>query len=85
MIKIILSRTIGDRRITQTELSDATGIRLTTIGEWYNDMKDRIDLDLLDKMCESLDCPVGDILEYVPNKNPKVRKAESKKHKKRKP
>lgn len=81
MIKIVLSRKLGELRITQTELSNATQIRLTTIGDWYSDMKDSINLDYLDKICESLDCPVGDILEYVPNEHPKTRKAMPKKRK----
>ena len=84
MIKIVLSRKLGELRITQTELSNATHIRLTTIGDWYNDMKDTVDLEYLDKICEALDCPVGDVLEYVPNEKPKVRRAVPKAHKQRK-
>ena len=79
MIKIILSRTLGERRITQAELSKATRIRATTIGEWYNDMKDKLDLETLDKICEALGCPVSDVVIYVPNNPPKVRKANPKK------
>ena len=81
MIKIVLSRKLGELRITQTELSSATNIRRATIGEWFNDMKDTIDLEYLDRICESLDCPVSDILEYEPNKRPKTRKARPKKDK----
>ena len=81
MIKIILSRKLGDLRITQTELSNSTGIRLSTIGDWYYDMKDTLDTDTLDRICESLDCPVSDIVEWVPNEKPKARKAMPKKYK----
>ena len=84
MIKIVLSRKLGELRITQTELSHATQIRLTTIGDWYHDMKDSVNLEYLDRICEALDCPVGDILEYVPNKKPRSTKAQPKKRKVRK-
>jgi len=36
MIKIVLSRKLGELRITQTELSNATNIRRATIGEWLS-------------------------------------------------
>lgn len=81
MIKIILSRKLGDLRVTQSELSDATKIRLSTIGDWYYDMKDTYDAETLDRICESLGCPVSDILEWVPNDKPKTRKAIPKKYK----
>lgn len=84
MIKIVLSRKLGELRITQTELSHATHIRLTTIGDWYHDMKDSVDLDYLDRICEALDCQVGDILEYEPNEKPRVSKPQPKKYRQRK-
>lgn len=68
MIKIHLSRLLGERRWTQADLARKTGIRPTTISEIYNEIIERINLDHLDLICEALNCEVSDLLEYKPNK-----------------
>ena len=69
MIKIKLSRILGDIRMTQAELSQKTGIRAATINEMYHELIERVNLDYLSRICEVLDCEVSEILEYVPSKN----------------
>jgi putative transcriptional regulator len=68
MIKIYLSRLLGEKRLTQADLARCTGIRPNTISEMYNEISDRINLDYLDLICEALDCQLSDLLEYRPNK-----------------
>ena len=62
MIKSLSSKKLGELRITRTELSRATGIRLNTICALYNDVLDRVSMDQLDKICEALDCDLSEIL-----------------------
>ena len=62
------AKKLGELRITRTELSRATGIRLNTISALYNDVLDRVSMDQLDKICEALDCDLSEILVWVPNK-----------------
>ena len=66
MVRIHLSRILGELRITQAELARMTGIRPNTISDWYNEMVDRINLDHLDRICEALDCMPGDLIDYIP-------------------
>ena len=66
MIKIHLSRVLGERRMTQAELADKAGIRAATINEMYHELIERINLDYLSRICRVLDCEVQDILQYVP-------------------
>ena len=68
MIKVHLSRMLGERRWSQAKLSRVTGIRPSTINDIYNEFSERISLDHLDRICEALGCEVKDILEYIPNK-----------------
>lgn len=68
MIKSLLSRKLGELRVTRTDLSRATGIRLNTISALYNDVLDRISMEQLDKICEALDCELSEILIWKPNK-----------------
>lgn len=65
-IKIHLSRILGERRITQAELHRLTGISAHTISAIYNERVSMISFRTLERLCEALDCSVGDILEYVP-------------------
>ena len=67
MIRISLSRCLGERRWTQADLSRTTGIRAATINEMYNEFTDRVSLDHLDRICKALECDVCDILEFVPD------------------
>ena len=68
MIRIYLSRLLGERRVTQKDLSKKTGIRIATINEYYNELSDRINLEHLDKICEVLGCELGELIQRVPNK-----------------
>lgn len=74
MIRIKLSRILGDRRITQAELSRKTGVGPNTICNYYNEMTDSINLENLDRICEFLNCDITDILVYEPNKVKKTGK-----------
>ena len=73
MIRILLSTRLGERRMTQSELARATGIRSQTINEMYHDFSDRVNLDDLDLICEALDCTLSDLLIYEPNEVRRVK------------
>jgi len=70
-IQVLLSTRLGEKRWTQADLARATDIRPSTIGELYNELAERINLDHLDLICEALDCDVSDII--VRTKNEKLR------------
>lgn len=67
MIKILLSRKLGELRWTQADLARKTGIRPTTINEMYHELCERVNLEHLDLICEALDCELDEILVRVPN------------------
>lgn len=66
MIKILLSRKLGELRVTQADLARRTGIRPTTINEMYHELCERVNLEHLDLICEALDCDLGEIIERIP-------------------
>lgn len=72
MIKITLSRKLGELRMNQAELARITNIRPTTISELYNEIAERVNLEHLDLICEALDCDITEIVVRVPNKEPKI-------------
>jgi len=68
MIRIYLSRILGEKRWTQIDLARKTNIRPSTINEIFHELVERINLEHLDKICEALDCSLVDLMEYIPNK-----------------
>lgn len=74
MVKIHLSRLLGERRMSQKRLSELTGIRPNTISEWYNEITVSLRLEHIDRICEVLGCPIEELIEVIPNKVPKTGK-----------
>lgn len=63
-INIKLNDIMEKRNISTYELSTKTQIRFQTIQALRENKSLRIDLELLSKLCFSLNCKVQDILEY---------------------
>lgn len=68
MIKILLSRKLGELRMTQADLARRTGIRPSTINEIYHELCDRVNLEHLNLICEVLNCDLSEIIVWVPDK-----------------
>lgn len=67
MIRILLSTRLGERKMTQADLARATGIRPNTISELYHELVDRVNLEHLDIICETLDCQLDELIVRVPD------------------
>ncbi len=67
MIKIKLSRILGEKRMTQADLSRKTGIRPNTINCMYHELTDNVKLSHLDIICQKLDCNIDDLIEFTPD------------------
>lgn len=74
MVKIHLSKLLGERRISQKTLSELTGIRPNTISDWYNEVAVSLKVEHIDKICEVLECSLSELIEVIPNKTPKTGK-----------
>ena len=68
MIKILLSKKLGEMRLTQADLARATGIRPNTINELYHELADSVNLEHLDLICEALYCELDELIFWLPNK-----------------
>ena len=73
MIRIMLSKKLGELRWTQADLARATGIRPNTINDLYHEITDRVNLEHLDLICEALGCELSDLIVRVPNAEPRVK------------
>lgn len=59
--KSIISR----REMSQKELAEATGIQSMTINKMYNNSIVRVPLDAIDKICNVLQCDIGELFVIV--------------------
>ena len=67
MVRILLSKLLGERRWTQADLSRATGIRAATINEYYHELAERVTLRHLDLICRELNCELSELLVLGPD------------------
>lgn len=67
-VRIYLSELLGGRRISQADLARKTGIRANTINELYWELVERVNLEHIEKICNVLDCEIGDLLKIEKKK-----------------
>lgn len=63
-ISVKLNDLLKARGLTRNALSRATGVRFEVIDKWTKSKIERMDLDVLARICYVLDCQVSDLLEY---------------------
>jgi len=67
MIRILLSKKLGEARWSQADLARATGIRPNTINELYHELTDRVSLSQLELICEALNCRLDELIVIEPD------------------
>ena len=64
-ILVNLDVMMAKRKIGLTELSEKVGITLANLSILKNNRARAIRFSTLDAICQALDCPPGDILEFT--------------------
>lgn len=64
-----LSKILGERLLKVSDVFKATGISKTTLTDIYYQRAKNIQLDTLMKICDYLQVPLSDLIEYEPQKN----------------
>lgn len=67
MIKIKLKALLAEKGVKQKDLVEMTGVRQPTLSAMNNNTAKHIPLNVLDEICEALDCQPSDLLEYIPD------------------
>ncbi|MGE7687643.1 helix-turn-helix domain-containing protein [Lysinibacillus sp. NPDC097214] len=65
MIKVHLSRLLGEKRMKISELAKETGLHRNGLSRLYNEETDGIKFDTLEKVCKALNCEISDLIEIV--------------------
>lgn len=63
-VKLKLKDRMDERGLTRSRVANDVGTRFEVIDKWYNNEVERLDLDVLARICYILECEVGDLLEY---------------------
>lgn len=63
MIKVHLSRIMGEQRLNIADVSKITGLHRNGLTKLYKEETNGITFDTLEKLCLALDCTISDLLE----------------------
>ena len=63
-ISICLKKLLDEKGMTRYKLSKLTGTRFEVITKWYEGNVERLDLDILARVCYVLGCEPADIIKY---------------------
>ena len=66
-IKIKLDELIKKAGISKNKLSHKAEMQRTQLNKYCKNEITRLDTDVLARLCEALECDIGDILEFVPS------------------
>ncbi len=63
-IEICLKDLIESRNMSRNFLAKAANTRFEVIDKWYNNNVEKLDLDVLARICYVLNCSPSDIIKY---------------------
>jgi putative transcriptional regulator len=70
MVRINLAVLLAKKKWKQSDLVRMTGIRTNTINDMYHEFALSIKIEHINKICEALGCTAGELIEYIPDKQP---------------
>lgn len=68
-IRINIKKYMDEQEITRNALARAVNTRFEVIDKWYQGHVEKIDADVLARICYVLNCTPGDIIEYTVQKS----------------
>lgn len=64
-VKINIKTLMDTRCMTRNALAKAINTRFEVIDKWYHGHVEKIDADVLARICYVLDCTPGEIIQYL--------------------
>lgn len=69
MIRCHFARLLGERKLKISDIARDTGINRGTLTRLYYETTERVELEVLDQLCEYFQIDLPDLLERVPPPN----------------
>ena len=63
-INLHLKEIMDSKKITRNYLARVSNTRFEVINKWYNNEVEKMDLDILARICYVLECSPADIIKY---------------------
>ena len=63
-ITVDIREIMDSKRMTRNYLAKAANTRFEVIDKWYNGQLEKMDLDVLARICYVLNCSPADIIKY---------------------
>ena len=63
-IRLHLRELMDQQGINRNQMAKRIGSRFEVVDKWYSGELEKLDMDILARLCFVLDCQVGDLLEY---------------------
>ncbi|WP_306575905.1 helix-turn-helix transcriptional regulator [Anaerotruncus massiliensis (ex Togo et al. 2019)] len=63
-IRFCFNEIMDSKGINRNQLASRAGIRFEVANRYYNGQIERMDIDVLTRICFVLDCDVGDVMKY---------------------
>ena len=67
-IDLTLDKVMKLKNITKSRMNRETSLQYSQIKNYYENNMQKIDLVVLARLCDYLECDISDILKYTPNK-----------------
>lgn len=67
-VKCNLSRILGEKKMKMSELAEEAGVAKNTVMGLYHERAKGITFEVLEKICRVLNCPVGELIEIIEEK-----------------
>jgi putative transcriptional regulator len=58
------SKVMDEKKINRNQLANRAGIRFEVADRFYNGSIERLDIDVLARVCFVLDCNVSDVMDF---------------------
>ena len=65
-IELYLKEIMDRQNLTRNAVARAIDTRFEVVNKWYNGSVEKIDADILARLCYVLNCEAGDLIKYVP-------------------
>lgn len=65
-VELRLKEVMEERGITRNQLAKLIDARFEVVSKWYKGEVEKMDMDILARICYALDCTTEDLLRYVP-------------------
>jgi putative transcriptional regulator len=66
-VHIKLAQLLEDRKLSKNMLSHLAQMQRDQINNYCNNTITRLDIDVLARICATLECCISDLLEYIPS------------------